>query len=281
MTQTSPHVPFSVLMSVYAKEKPENLALALESVCDSSCMPDEVVLVEDGPLTEGLYAAIDAFESGYPGLLRTVPLEKNAGLGPALARGIPACRNELIARMDSDDVSMPGRFAAQIACFEADPTIDICGGYIKEFEDEPGNDVSVRTVPLSHEEIVKYQHRRDAFNHMTVMYRKKAVLAAGNYGDVPLMEDTLLWVKMIQSGARCMNIPDTLVDVRIGEGMYERRGGVSYFKKYRSARRRVLDTGFISYGDYFITVAAQLVVALMPSRLRGLVFKRALHGRAA
>ncbi len=112
---------------------------------------------------------------------------------------------------------------------------------------------------------------------MTVMYKKEAVLKAGNYESCPLMEDTYLWVRMIQSGAICMNIDEPLVFARIGHDMYERRGGWSYFKKYRTGRKMVKKTGFISSWDYHKTIIIQFVVAIMPSRLRGWVFKKVLH----
>ena len=137
--------------------------------------------------------------------------------------------------------------------------------------------VTSRTVPLTQEKIAEYQKRRDAFNHMAVMYRKDTVLRAGNYQSCPLMEDTLLWVHMLQAGAKCMNIPEPLVYARIGKDMYERRGGWSYFKKYREGRRKVFETGYISYKDYLVTIVVQFVVACMPNRLRGWLFRKVLH----
>ena len=134
-----------------------------------------------------------------------------------------------------------------------------------------------KPVPLTDAECKEYQKRRDAFNHMTVMYKKSAVLAAGSYQHCPLMEDTLLWVNMFKNGAVAMNIDDFLVNARIGKGMYERRGGWAYYKKYKQARKRIYETGYISWWDYEYTLLVQLVVALMPNKLRGFVFKKILH----
>ena len=268
--------PFSVLMSVYRKENPEFLRQALDSVFDQTAVPAEVVLVEDGPLTAELYALLDDYGNSHPELKR-VPLSENRGLGLALQEGMLHCSNELVARMDTDDISVATRFERQLAEFEKNPGIDICGSHIKEFEGTPDHIVAERRVPLTHDGCKRYQRRRDAFNHVSVMFRKSAVLKAGNYQHCPLMEDTLLWANMFKTGATAMNIDDYLVLVRIGKDMYERRGGMAYFKKYRKARRVIYQTGFISWWDYAYTIVIQFVVAIMPNSLRGFVFKKILH----
>lgn len=268
--------PFSVLMSVYRKESPEFLRQALDSVFNQTAVPAEVVLVEDGPLTDELHALLDDYGNSHPELKR-VPLPENRGLGLALQEGMLHCSNELVARMDTDDISVPYRFERQLAEFEKNPGIDICGSHIKEFEETPDHIVAERRVPLTHDDCKRYQRRRDAFNHVSVMFRKTAVLKAGNYQHCPLMEDTLLWANMFKTGATAMNIDDYLVLVRIGKDMYERRGGMAYFKKYRKARRVIYQTGFISWWDYTYTIVIQFVVAIMPNSLRGFVFKKLLH----
>jgi len=268
--------PFSVLMSVYRKESPEFLREALDSVFDQTAVPAEVVLVEDGPLTDELHALLDDYGNSHPELKR-VPLPENRGLGLALQEGMLHCSNELVARMDTDDISVATRFERQLAEFEKNPGIDICGSHIKEFEETPDHIVAERRVPLTHDGCKRYQRRRDAFNHVSVMFRKTAVLKAGNYQHCPLMEDTLLWANMFKTGATAMNIDDYLVLVRIGKDMYERRGGMAYFKKYRKARRVIYQTGFISWWDYAYTIVIQFVVAIIPNSLRGFVFKKILH----
>ena len=268
--------PFSVLMSVYRKENPEFLRQALDSVFNQTAVPAEVVLVEDGPLTDELYALLDDYGRNHPELKR-VPLPENRGLGLALQEGILHCSNELVARMDTDDISVATRFERQLAEFEKNPSIDICGSHIKEFEGTPDHIVAERRVPFTHDDCKRYQRRRDAFNHVSVMFRKTAVLKADNYQHCPLMEDTLLWANMFKTGATAMNIDDYLVLVRIGNDMYERRGGMAYFKKYRKARRVIYQTGFISWWDYAYTILIQFIVAIMPNSLRGFIFKKILH----
>ncbi|MBE5918587.1 MAG: glycosyltransferase [Pseudobutyrivibrio ruminis] len=268
---------FSVLMSVYNKEKKENIIECFESIMAQTKRPNEWVVVEDGPLTDELYAVLDNYEKKTKGIMKRVRLEKNSGLGVALGIGVEACANELIARMDTDDIAINDRFEKQLEAFDNDDMLDICGTYIDEFENEKDNVVASRIVPLTDLEIKKYQRRRDAFNHMTVMFKKSAVLKAGNYKACPLMEDTYLWVRMMQNGAKCKNIPESLVLARVGEGMYERRGGIMYFDKYRKARRIILKTGYITSWDYIYTVFIQFIVAIIPNRIRGGVYKRILH----
>lgn len=264
-------------MSLYIKEKPEYFCQCMDSVLNQTVLPDQIVIVKDGPLTDELETALNHYVNENINLYTIVPLKKNVGLGLALAEGIKHCRNNLVARMDTDDIAVKKRFELQLKEFEKDPKLDICGSNIVEFEGTTDNIVSKRIVPLDDASIKKYQKRRDAFNHMTVMYKKEMVLKAGNYQSCLLMEDTLLWVHMILAGAKCKNVEEPLVCARVGKDMYDRRGGWSYYKKYRTGRKKVFQTGYISWLDYEITCAVQLVVALIPGNWRACVFRNILR----
>lgn len=267
----------SVLMSVYYKEKPEYIRQCFDSLLSQTLQANEWVVVEDGKLTDELYAVLDEYETKYPSLIKRIPLPQNVGLGLALRAGIPECSNELIARMDTDDIARKDRFEKQYAEFKKDDSLDICGSYIKEFEGTPDNIVSIRKVPVTDAEIKVYQKKRDSFNHMTVMYKKSAVLKAGNYQSCLLMEDTLLWVHMIQSGAKCKNLLDSLVYARVGKDMYARRGGLDYFKKYKTGRKKIYSTGYIGKKDYYLTLAVQFIVCIVPIRIRKVIFNNLLR----
>ena len=264
-------------MSLYIKENPQNFCQCMDSVLNQTILPDQIVIVKDGPLTDELETALNQYINKNIHLYTIVPLEKNVGLGLALAEGIKHCKNNLVARMDTDDIAVKNRFELQLKEFLKQPDLDICGSSILEFEGTTENIVSKRTVPLNDASIKKYQKRRDAFNHMTVMYKKNMVLKAGNYQACLLMEDTLLWVHMILSGAKCKNISTPLVYARVGKDMYQRRGGWNYYKKYQAGRKKIYETGYISRFDYEITCAIQFVVALIPNRLRAVVFKKILR----
>ncbi len=269
---------FSVLMSVYIKEKPEYARACFESLICQTVQATEWVIVEDGPLTPELYAMLDEYQEKYPGLIKRVPLSENVGLGLALREGMLHCTYELVARMDTDDISRADRFEKQLSMFANDPELDICSSHIKEFDGTTDNILSVRRVPLEEKEILEYQKRRDSFNHVAVMYKKSAVLRAGNYKDARLMEDSLLWINMMVSGVKCANIDDYLVFVRTGAAMIDRRGGYSYFKIYKEGRKKIYATGYISRWDYFVTIAVQFAVAMIPNRARRFIFTKFLRG---
>lgn len=268
---------FSVLMSLYLKEKPEYLNEALKSVINQTVKPNEIVIVYDGPITTELKSVVEQYVSNNPGLIKIIDNPENKGLGLALADGVAQCTYELIARMDTDDICRKDRFEKQLEEFVKDPRLDICGSHILEFEEKEENIVARRRVPLVDKDIKEYQKRRDGFNHVSVMFKKKSVLAAGNYQSCLLMEDTLLWANMFMNGAKGKNIDDYLVYVRIGKDMYERRGGFDYYKKYKAGRRKVYETGYISWVDYKMTLIVQFIVAAIPNRVRGFVFKNLLH----
>ena len=267
----------SVLMSIYLKEKPEYVDECFKSLLRQTVKANEWVVVEDGPLTEEMYHVLDQYQIDYPGLLKRVPLEKNQGLGLALKAGVSACSYELIARMDTDDIARDDRFETQILEFKNNPKLDVCGSHIIEFEGNPEHVLSVRKGPLTHEGIVQYQKTRSAFNHMSVMFKKSSVLKAGNYEHCPLMEDDLLWTRMILSGAVCSNINDYLVYARTGSDMIARRGGWDYFKKYKQGKDIIKGTGFIGTLDYWKAILPQLAVSLMPVYFRKLLFVKLLR----
>ncbi len=270
---------FSVLMSIYVKEKPAYARACFDSLMAQTVPAQEWVIVEDGPLTPELYALLEEYEQKHPGLIRRVPLAQNIGLGLALREGVLHCSYDLIARMDTDDICREDRFEKQLALFRERPELDICGSHSREFETTPEVTTSIRRVPLEEKEIYAYQKRRDSFNHGTVMFKKQAVLRAGNYQHALLMEDTLLWVNMMLTGARCANVDDYLVHVRTGSDMFRRRGGWAYFKKYRSGRKTVYATGYISRWDYVYSLLVQLVFALLPNKLRSFLYVKALRAK--
>lgn len=277
MSNKKEYPKFSVLMSLYIKEKAEYFDECMQSMLSQTALPAEIVIVFDGPISDELRKTVERYRTENPGWIKTVENEKNKGLGLALADGVPACTYELIARMDTDDIARADRFEKQLEMFMNDSELDICGSHIIEFEGQIDNILSKRDVPIKHKEIAEYQKQRSAFNHMTVMYKKSTVLRAGNYEHCPLMEDDMMWSRMLIAGAKCANVDDYLVYARTGNAMIERRGGWAYYKKYKSGRKKILDTGYISKWDYFYTIIIQFVVALMPGKIRGFIFKKVLH----
>ena len=266
----------SVLMSVYVKENPTFLRDAIKSIQNQTLKPSELVLVEDGPLTPELYQVLDEVEAQSEIPVKRCPLEENQGLGLALRYGVLQCQHDIIARMDTDDLAVPDRFEKQLQLMEKE-NLDLLGGQIAEFIDNPDEIVSYRRVPTQHADIVAYQRMRSAFNHMTVMFKKDMVLKAGNYEDGLYMEDDLLWLNMITAGAKTGNLDQILCKVRVGAGMFERRGGLRYLKFYRQARKRMLERGQISYMEYAKSMFIQTIVALCPGFVRQFIFVKLLR----
>ncbi len=262
---------YSVLMSLYIKEKPEYLRLAVDSMLNQTVKPDEIVIVEDGPLTDALYAVLDE----YGDKITRVRNEKNLGLGLALNLGLKVCRNELVARMDTDDISKPERCEVQLHYFEQHPETDIVGGDIAEFIGDESNIVGKRMVPQTNAEIREYMKKRCAFNHMSVMYKKTAVEAAGGYQDWFWNEDYYLWIRMWLNGAVFGNTGTVLVNVRTGEEMYQRRGGKKYFKSEKGLQDYMLEHRMIGFGTYVMNVSKRFVVQeILPNSVRGWVFRK-------
>lgn len=264
---------FTVLESVYAKDDPEALDAALESIAQSTRLPESVVLVKDGTLPETLERVIAKWQGGGTLKLVVVGYAQNKGLAHALSYGLQFVQTELVARMDSDDICVPDRFERQVAFMESHPEIAISSGYIEEFETNPRQPVSTRRVPLTSDAIHRYLKRRSPFNHVAVMFRKSAVLAAGNYQSVPYFEDYDLWVRMDQKGFFGANLPVTLVYARIGNDMIGRRQGLSYCRHELFFLRRARESGFLSFPEYLAALVVRIPVRLLPKPILALVYK--------
>lgn len=266
---------YSVLMSVYKNEKSEYLKRALDSMLLQTVKPNEVVLVEDGPLTEELYMVINDYVSKYSDLFVIVKNKTNLGLGKSLANGLSYCKNEFVARMDTDDVSLPDRCEKQLAAFSINQEVSVVGGNISEFIGEEENIVGYRNVKENHEDIVKYMKKRCPLNHVTVMFKKLAVERVGGYIEWHYNEDYYLWIRLYLAGKKFYNVQETLVNVRVGKDMYARRGGWKYFKSERGIQKLMKKNKIIGFGTYFMNVIKRFIVQVMlPNKLRAWVFKK-------
>ena len=274
----SENLKFSVLLSVYSKEKRKNLELSLKSIYDDQILkPDEIVLVEDGPLTEELYAEINHQLDRLKGILKIVKLEKNSGLGNALKEGVLHCTYEWIARMDTDDIAYPNRFEKQIRFLEKNKDIDVLGSYMSEFSTSITEILFTKDAPtVNLEEYMKY---RDPVNHPSVVFRKKKVLEAGNYKEIFLNEDTYLWVRMIAKGAKFANIPEPLVYFRINNDTYRRRGGWKYVKAEWKIQKELLRFGITNKFEFTKNVILKTSVRLMPNFVRKFIYIKFLRKR--
>lgn len=265
---------YSVLMSLYGRERPEFLRSALDSMLNQTIPPDEIVLVEDGPLPDSLHEIVREYSSRAPRAFRILVNPSNLGLGPALRKGLEACRNELVARMDTDDISLPDRCEKQLAFFFSHPSTTILGGQIREFVDSPDSPVGERRVPETDEDLKVFLRLRCPFNHMTVMFKKADVMAVGNYRDWFWNEDYDLWIRLALRGFVFANLPDVLVLTRVGREMYARRGGFKYFLSECRIQRFMKSERLISWPRLFVNCLKRFAVELLlPSKLRSWAFR--------
>lgn len=255
---------YSVLMSVYHKEKPLFLKASLDSMIKQTLKPDEIVIVKDGKLTKDLDQVIDNYISEEPSLFNVVSLEKNIGLGRALDEGLKKCKNELVARMDTDDISLSERCEMQVELFMKNPQLSIVGTMINEFYNDPDNIVSSRVVPTKHEDIERFIKRRSPFNHPTVMYKKSDVMRCGGYGKLRRKQDLDLFSRMINNGCTGANIDKSLLLFRSNEDNFKRRKSWSYCKSYIDVEYAIWKRGHCTFKDLSVVTIGQMVMFLAP-----------------
>lgn len=266
----------SVLISLYAKEHPECLRQSLESVFNQTFQPNEIILVEDGLLTQELYSILNSFEKNHPEFHR-IKLPENSGLGNALNEGLKHCTNDLVARMDTDDICFPDRFEKQVKFMTNHPKVDACSSWIEEFEGYIDNVKSLKKVPITHNEIAAYIGHRNPFNHPAVMFRKHSVLKAGGYKHFPLFEDWYLWARMFVSGAQFANIPEALLHFRTSSKMFKRRGGIKYAVDSTKFQWELHRLGIISTFSAVKSSVVRGIVYLMPNKVRTFIYTNLLR----
>lgn len=268
---------FSVLLSIYKNERPEFVIDSLKSVFNQSLVPDEVILVEDGPLTDELYEVITKFENNYPNMLKVVTLENNVGLGLALNEGLEASSNELVARMDTDDIAKYHRFEKQIQFFIENPSFSIVGSIVDEFTDNTNEIFSQRVVPEYHEDILKFSKRRNPFNHPSVMYKKSDVLAVGGYQDFRRSQDYDLFVRMLNSEYKGYNIQEPLLSFRADHDNLGRRKSWTKTKNDIYLRYKFFKEGYSSFTDLAVTTIGFILVFITPDSFFEFINKKYLR----
>lgn len=267
---------YSVLISLYFKESPLHLREALDSIFSQTCRSNDVVLVEDGTLGEELEQVVREYEDKYPEL-HVVRFEKNRGLGFALNDGILECKNEIVARMDTDDIAKPERMEKQVQVMEAHPEYGMISSWIDEFITTKEHVTSVRKLPEQPEEVREYAKKRCPVNHPTVMFRKSEVLKVGGYQTKYFPEDYFLWIKMLMNGCQVYNIQESLLWFRYDPQTFMRRGGWKYACDEAITQWNIFRLGFISLPRMMMNVAIRFTVRVMPNWVRGLIYKKMLR----
>lgn len=241
----------TVVVPIYKNNDAQQLRVSLDSLLRQTLLPNEILVVADGPISTELGQVVSSFKfqvssKNLPIVVNYQKFEQNEGLGEAMRKAVFVAKGDYIARMDADDICLPNRFEKQMKCFKDDPTLSVVGGQIAEFDGDVENISGRRVVPLEHEEIVSYMKSRNGMNHVTTILKKKDLIDSGNYQSFFLLEDYYLWVRMIQCGCRFKNIKEDVVLVRAGKEQMDRRGGLEYFKRQCEVFKYMLKTDFIS-----------------------------------
>ncbi len=273
---------FSVLMSVWRKDDPSHLALALRSIYEEQTRkPEEITVVFDGPLTEELYTVLNAFAADKSEVVRYFPQSENRGLGAALRIGMEACTGEYVFRMDADDISAPMRFERQADYLERHPEIDVLGANTAEFESSIDEEMRLCSFPETHEDICKLAHTRNPINHMTVCVRRESVLRCGSYRPLALLEDYYLWLRMMAEGCRFATLQEPLVYVRVGNGFYSRRSADVQIKGWRSLQDFMVEKKMIGRMKRFCNMLTVRVFVRIPPRQKKWVYRVFLRKKGA
>lgn len=268
---------YSVLMSLYIKEKPEYLKQSIQSMIDQTVIPDEIVIVKDGPITSELNDVLNEYIDKYPKLIKIVESKENIGLGMALNLGLKNCRNELVARMDTDDISLPDRCEKQLEMFEKDNELVIVGTMVDEFYDNPNIIISSRIVPTEYKDIYEFAKRRSAFNHPTVMYKKSKVFEVGGYSDLRRNQDVDLFGRMLFAGFKAANIDKSLLLFRSNSNLLKRRRSWENTRSYIATIRKLHHIGYSSFIDYIIVLLSQTIMFLCPIKMQNWLYKKFLR----
>lgn len=262
---------YSILMSVYKKENPEYLKLSIESMLNQTVPSDDFVIVEDGPLTDELYGVLNYYEKTAACIHRH-KLSENVGLGKALNEGLKVCRNELVARMDSDDISELQRCEKQLKCFENDKELVIVGTDLLEFTDDPEKPVSLKCQPGTSKEIYRFGRRRNPFNHPTVMYKKSEVLKAGGYADYRRGQDIELFNRMVGSKIKCINISEPLLKYRRNPNAVKRRKDWGSVKRIIQVIYHSWKRGYSGLGDLIYVIVTEFAIFVLPIKVTNYIY---------
>lgn len=269
---------FSVLLSLYKSENPEYLKQALDSILGQTILPDEIVIVRDGPITSELEVVLKEY-CNKSDLFRIIPFSVNRGLGLALRDGVEACKYELIARMDTDDVCELDRFEKQLQYLKQNPDVALLGTAIDEFSEDINNPDSILVLPSKHNDIVNFAKFRNPFKHPTVFFKKSAVIASGNYRHFLWFEDYDLFVRMIKFGFVTANLPNVLVHVRANQDQFARRGGIRYAKQDFRFESYLNQIDFINIYEFYRNILIRCSVRLLPNSIRINLYKFILRNK--
>ena len=268
----------SVLMSVYKNDLPSNVRTAVESVINQTLKPKQIVMVVDGPVPDELKKLLLDLEKEYD-IYENVWLEKNLGTGGALEENWKKCKYEYIAKMDSDDISVPYRFEKEMQYLEEHPDVDVVGALGQEFYDELENLAGLKLVPETHEEIAKFITARSPFCHQSLIMKKSMIEKAGGYEPWHYAEDYYLFVRMFLAGAKFYNIQEVMVYLRIDKNTFGRRHGLKYYKSLKKLLKFMYKNKMMGFFKYTKEKIVRFIGhVLVPKKMKDHFYRKYLRG---
>lgn len=263
----------SVIMSTYYKEKPEYIDEALRSIWTTQIRrPDEIILVEDGTLPAELEKVITEWEQTIGSAFVVLRNTHNRGLANALNDAIATSTGDLLARMDSDDISTPERFLLQEQYMIQHPDVDILGGSLREFNDFNTLDI-VRSYPLTMDKVEKSIHRMSPLAHPTVMFRRHFFDSGIRYTDqYPLCEDITLWFDAVHTHRIINNIPDIILHFRRTNTTMSRRSRVKAWNEFKAYNHGIYQTKGIWTTNYIFSLM-RFIFRNLPCNLITRIYK--------
>jgi glycosyltransferase involved in cell wall biosynthesis len=258
---------FSVVMAVYINDIGDEFRTSINSLLCQTCLPSEIVIVVDGFVKEDILKILD--ECKKNSLFKIIQLEENGGLSNALNIGVVNSKNDIIARMDADDICLSDRFEKQIK-YLVESNLDIVGGQIVEFKTNFREPLSRRLVPLDHDAIVKFMKYRSPFSHPAIIFRKKVLEDLNGYSvsfKGSALQDYDFFVRAYLKGFKFGNIKDDVLFYRLGasfKAMTRRRWGKKYAKSELILYWNFYKLKFYSLFDLLLNILLKIPLRLLP-----------------
>lgn len=266
---------YSALLSVCYTDKPEWLSVALDSLLCQTVKPSEIVLVQNGPLTDELTATIGRYKAGEPELFKILLLPHKMGLGVVIKQGTHACSNGFVACVDADGYSAPTRIEEEFEALLANKA-DIVGANVNEFRESVDDVSGCRTFPETSDKIYKCAKRRMPMAFSSILFKKRMVLACIDYEDCGLVEDYALFIDLLSSCAKGYNVQKPLVYKRIRKDNFNNLSSWDYARAMRYFNAKFFKKGWFRYRDYFFRTTVNEVAFMMPRLVKNFVYNKVL-----
>ena len=221
-----------------------------------------------------LYSVIKKWNQKVPTYFKTIVLNENVGLANTLNEGLKVCNTPFIARMATDDISMPDRFQKQIEFLERNKEIDVVRTLISEIDEETVIINPLVKYPFTNKELYNFFKKTDPVAHSTTMFRKSYFKKDGNYkADLHLAEDTLLWYDGFMNGCIFANLNYVGLKYRRTLDFHRRRANRKKIFELFNYRVKVinknLDYGFVA--DTYVFVYFCILIA--PSFVKKIAYQ--------